>query len=80
MKIIKQHRIEVIRQALFKKLRRMMSKKNERTNFFKCFGDEDKVFTNNHIIDDFIDEYWVLNCPDTYSIEEINNQIYKFFH
>ena len=35
---------------------------------------------NKHIIDDFIDEYWVLNCPESYSVTEINDQIYKFFH
>lgn len=77
MKIIKQHRIDVIRQELFKKLKKLMNKKKSCASILRK---EQKVFANKHIIDDFIDEYWVLNCPESYSVAEINDQIYKFFH
>jgi len=80
MKIIKQHRIDVIRQELFKKLKKLMNKKKEKKSCASILRKEQKVFANKHIIDDFIDEYWVLNCPESYSVAAINDQIYKFFH
>ena len=63
MKIIKQHRIEVIRKELYKKLRKLKIKKKERKTCTSAFRNDQKVFTNKHTIDEYIDEYWVLNCP-----------------
>ena len=31
-------------------------------------------FVNKYDIDDFIDELWMYNCPDSYSTSDINRQ------
>jgi hypothetical protein len=74
MKIIKEHRMQVVRDALFKKLKILMNKEpRSKRKFWQCFYEEEKVFTNKHIIDEYIDEFWVLNCPETYSISQVDD-------
>jgi hypothetical protein len=37
-------------------------------------------YVNKTMMDDYIDEYWIFNCPDNYSVTKINEQIYSLFH
>ena len=37
-------------------------------------------FVNKYDIDDFIDELWMYNCPDSYSTSDINRQVYNLIH
>lgn len=32
------------------------------------------------MIDDYIDEFWIFNCPEDYSVSLVNDQVYNFFH
>lgn len=41
---------------------------------------EDEEEPNKYMIDDYIDDYWLLNCPNNYSVIEINKKVYNFFH
>jgi hypothetical protein len=46
----------------------------------KCFQKSRTRYMNKHMIDDYIDNYWIFNCPDNYSVQKINDQVYNFFH
>jgi hypothetical protein len=45
-----------------------------------CLQKRDKKYMNKHMIDDYVDNYWIFNCPDVYSVSKINDQVYSFFH
>lgn len=59
----------------------MMTKKQEKNTCTpKCMQKEDEEEPNKYMIDDYIDDYWLLNCPNNYSVIEINKKVYNFFH
>ena len=69
MKIIKDHNMDMIRKSLYQKLRDLMANKKvikKSYNFF--YKNDEEVKSNNHLIDEYIDEWWILNCPHYYSI------------
>ena len=37
-------------------------------------------YTNTHIIDDYIDNYFFMNCPRNYSISNVQDSVYQLFH
>ena len=37
-------------------------------------------YINQYPIDRFIDEYWLMNCPDSKSIGEINKEMSNLLH
>tara|TARA_B110000285_G_C15097652_1_gene603055 strand:- start:108 stop:797 length:690 start_codon:yes stop_codon:yes gene_type:complete len=94
MKIIIYHKQEHIREQLFADLREKMlsARQKLKTKSWQdilqgcwtsvtssCFK---KVppFVNKYDIDDFIDEWWMYNCPDSYSTSDINRQVYNLIH
>lgn len=48
--------------------------------FVKCCVRKDIPYVNKYDIDDYIDEWWMYNCPTKYSNTEINNQVYNLLH
>ena len=94
MKIIIYHKQEHIREQLFADLKEKMlnARKKIKTKSWQdimhgclrsltdsCFK---KVppFVNKYDIDDFIDEWWMYNCPDSYTTSDINRQVYNLIH
>ena len=45
-----------------------------------CFRKPQKPYINKHFIDDYIDEYWIMNCPKNYSVGEINASVWQLVH
>lgn len=39
----------------------------------QCFKKRKKNYVNKTMIDDFVDDFWVFNCPDNYSVAKIND-------
>jgi len=35
---------------------------------------------NHNPIDDYIDNFWLMNCPDSYSVGQINQSVYNMLH
>ena len=46
----------------------------------KFFDQKNRPYLNRHMIDDYIDQFWIFNCPNNYSVGHINNQVHKLFH
>jgi DNA polymerase/3'-5' exonuclease PolX len=81
MKIIRDHNTDVIRKRLDQQLIELMSNKNANKKTCNIFKKKDEVITSNkHPIDEFIDDWWILNCPEHYSVTEINERVHNFFH
>ena len=46
----------------------------------KSFKENDQIFFNNHPIDTFVDEFWMIHCTEDKSTCEINDLIRKVLH
>ena len=93
MKIIVEHEKEKIQSRLQSALRNqfVIANKNSskrkccRCNCFKNFSfknlfkrqEEESTYINEHPIDSFVDNYFLINCPDNISILEQNDRVYK---
>ena len=36
-----------------------------------------KIFFNNHAVDDFVDDFWMINCTEDYNSCKINELVRK---
>jgi hypothetical protein len=95
MKIITMHHAETVRENIFLKIRQRFidynkTKKAKQSCFAKLFYycekkfeklmQEQSRYQNVHMIDDYVDNYWIFNCPNHYSIQQSNKCVHDFFH
>ena len=80
MKIIKEHKTEMLSQAPpkvdtpWKKFCQFMGRLR------RCFKTPPKPYENKTDIDEFIDLYWMVNCPDSHSTSQINKAVWNLLH
>jgi hypothetical protein len=81
MKIIKDHKTDVIKKRMSKEIKDIMSNHDVKKKTCNIFTKKvEETISNKHLIDEFIDEWWIFNCPETYSVTEVNDRVYDFFH
>ena len=50
-------------------------------NFIRKVGLKSKLpYINYHLIDDFIDDYWRINIPESLNIVETNDRVFGLIH
>ena len=83
MNIIESHQNEMMNDAL-KEQEAPKPKKGFFERHFsrclKCFTPKPEIYINDSYIDRYIDQYFIMNCPETHSISEINQSVYHLIH
>lgn len=46
----------------------------------KQLSSEPDFYQNTTLIDKYLDNYWMVKCPDTYSVSDVNQAVYTLFH
>ena len=81
MKIIESHQQEVMEDAEDQQHGHVMNCLQRVLAAVKrlLFKQQDG-YVNRTCVDQYIDKYWMLKCPDRLSVSEVNQQVYMLFH
>lgn len=80
MKIIREHNTDMLAQEPPKMDTKWKKFCQFCSQLRRCFKTQERPYENKTDIDEYIDLYWLINCPESASTPEINKAVWDLLH